>query len=113
MADNETRQSRALESMSMSLKAMTEASKQTNQILAKMQHPAYQGREIEEVKVLEDDISVAFSFELPDIQGSANFYRQDDGILRVEILVALEEAERFLTLVDTMDVKSLTVEASG
>lgn len=111
MADNETRQARALESMAMSVKMLAETSKVTSQIMAKMQHPAYQGKEIKEVAVLEDDISVTFSFSIPDIQGTANFYKQDDGILRMEILVALEDADRFVTLVEEMDVKSLTVEA--
>lgn len=113
MTDHSLRQTRAMESIAKSLSDLKDTTQETAVIFAKMQHPAYQGREIDGVKVLEDDISVAFSFELPDIQGTANFYRQDDGLLRVEILIAPEESARFLTLVDTMDVKSLTVEASG
>lgn len=113
MADNETRQARALESMAMSVKMLAETSKTTSQLMAKMQHPAYQGKEIKEVTVLENDIAVHFTFAIPDIKGKANIYRQDDGIIRVEILVELEEADHFVTLVEEMDIQTLVVEAAG
>lgn len=118
MTDVETRKMKAQESMAKSQASMTKAlgefTKVTESIsiaLAKMQHPAFAGMEVTGVRVSEDDISTSISLSNPDINGVTTIYRQDDGFLRIEILVEPEHSDRLMELIDVLPVNQFTLQA--
>lgn len=112
MADNETRVAKALETIARSQQVMAASAKKMSEIAAKLQHPAFQGRQVSEVAILEDEISTTFTFEHPEIHGRTMIYDQEDGLVRIEILIDLDNgAERFVRLVRDIGIKELVIEA--
>lgn len=111
MADNETRMARALESLAKSSDLLAKTGVETAKAIAKLQHPAFAGKEITDVRVSEDDISTTIVLGYPDVDGVTSIYRQDDGFLRIEILVEPENSERLMELVSQLPVNQFTLQA--
>lgn len=111
MADNDTRSMKALESMAQSAKAMTKAGEDLARIFAKLQHPAFAGMPVTGALVSQDDISTSIVLSNPDIEGKTTIYKQDDGFLRIEILVEPPESERLMELVSQMPVTQFVMQA--
>lgn len=111
MTDNATRVARAVEGMQKAMDAMAKSGEVMAQAAAKMQHPAYAGRDVPNVAVSEDDISSSIVLGGPDIAGTTTIYRQDDGFVRIEILIEPPESERLLELIDQLPVTQFTLQA--
>lgn len=109
----EVRIARAIEGLEKSSEVIAKSLKSIDVTIAKLQHPAFQGREDEAVTVIADEISTAFAFGYPDINGNTQIYVQADGLLRVHISIEPQHSERFLELLNELPVTGLIVEAVG
>lgn len=111
MAADNVRIARAIEGLEKSAELMAKSQEKIALTLAKLQHPAFRGRESEAVHVFADDVSTTFTFEHPEIEGRTSIYRQNDGLVSVHIIVEPEHAERFMELLTELPVEGLVVEA--
>lgn len=96
MASSEDRQMRATESIAKSSDALVKTVEKLNQTLAKMSHPAFQGKEIPGSWVVAGEISTTFVIAVPDIRGVSRIHQQDDGVLTIETTIDPENVNRFL-----------------
>ncbi len=111
MVDNTTRVMKALEGIEKATQAMAASGKIMAQASAKLQHPVYQGKDIPDVAVSEDDISTSISLGGPDIETTTTIYRQNDGFVRIEILIEPPESERLMELIDQLPVNQFSLQA--
>lgn len=111
MVDADTRIARASETLADASKKMAVSLEKLHQTMSKIQHPAYRNRTDEVVVVVEEQLSTTISLELPDIEGSTTIYRQNDGFLRIEILVEPKDSERLVGLMDSMSIRQFVVSA--
>lgn len=112
MADDSLRIARAVESMQKATEAMVVSQEKITQALSKIHHPAFRNRDDLIGEVVVEEMATTISLELPDISGTTTIYRQKDGFLRVEVLVAPEEANRLVGLVDSMGIREFVVSAT-
>lgn len=111
MTDMQLRIARAIEGLNKTAESLAKSAEITARVAAKMQHPAFAGKEISEAKISEDDISTTISLEVPDVEGVTTIYRQTDGFVRIEILIEPPESERLMELIDALPVKQFNLQA--
>lgn len=111
MPDMHLRIARAIENLNKAVESLAKSGEICARAAAKMQHPAFAGKQIPGVGLSEDDISTTISLESPDIEGVTTIYRQEDGFVRIEILVEPPESERLMELLDSLPVRQFNLQA--
>lgn len=112
MSDHVLRIARAVETMTKAVTSMAASQEKISETVAKLQHPAFRGRTENLGVIVVEEMSTTVSLELPDIPGSTTIYRQNDGFLRVEILIEPDNADRLVGLVDSMGIREFVISAA-